>query len=83
MNDNDGSVSRQPLLGAGASLNLPPIVTELCFGGSGSNGFCETVDSDRAYDFSDVSTWSDQSEVNLVSHVGQCPLSYNFNFLFR
>ena len=67
MNDNDGSVSRQPLLGAGASLGLPPIVTELCFGGSGSNGFCETVDSDRAYDFSDVSTWSDQSEVNLVS----------------
>lgn len=67
MNDNDGSVSNQPFLGAGAALGLPPIVGELCFGGSHSNGFCEVVDSERAYDFSDVSTWSDQAEINLVS----------------
>ena len=34
INDNDGSISVDPLLGAGQSLGLPPIVAELCFGTS-------------------------------------------------
>ena len=66
MNDNDGGVSSVPLTGLAAGLGLPPIVFEGCFGGD-MYSFCETVATDRAYDFSEVSTWSDQAEINLVS----------------
>ena len=66
INDNDGSISVDPLLGAGQSLGLPPIVAELCFGTS-NFGFCETVDSDRAYDFSDVFMNGSNAEINIIS----------------
>jgi len=65
MNDDDGSISSAPLTGALAALGLPPISANLCFGGQ--KQFCEVVTTDRAYNFSDVSTWSDQAEINLVS----------------
>tara|TARA_B100000780_G_scaffold177005_1_gene124093 strand:+ start:1152 stop:3872 length:2721 start_codon:yes stop_codon:yes gene_type:complete len=66
MNDNDGSVSSIPLTGAGAPLGLPPISANLCFGTS-TREFCEVVNSERGYDFSEVSTWSDQAEINIIS----------------
>ncbi len=66
INDNDGSISVDPLLGAGQSLGLPPIVAELCFGTS-NFGFCETVDSDRSYDFSDVFMNGSNAEINIIS----------------
>ena len=71
MNDNDGSVSLQaPLIGAGGmyagGLGLPPIEGELCFGGHIQ--FCEYVDSERTYDFSDVDTTSRQAEINIISN---------------
>ena len=65
-NDNDGSISNVPLLGAGAGLGLPPIEAYVCFG-SDENSFCETVDSDRTYDFSDVETENKQAEINFIS----------------
>ena len=63
--DNDQAYTTNPLLGSAASLNQPPIEGYLCFGGE--RQFCETVDSDRTYDFSDVNTHGTQMEVNLVS----------------
>ena len=66
MNDNDGSISVDPLLGAGQSLGLPPIVADLCFG-TPNFGFCESVDSDRSYDFSDVFMNGSNAEINIIS----------------
>ena len=68
MNDNDGVVNNQPMIGAlaGAPFSLPPIVADVCFGTS-RFGFCETVDTNRVYDFSDVNTNSGQGEINIVS----------------
>lgn len=66
MNDNDGSISNVPLAGAGAGLGLAPIEAYVCFG-SDENSFCETVDSDRTYDFSDVETENKQAEINFIS----------------
>jgi outer membrane receptor protein involved in Fe transport len=63
--DNDQAYTDDPLLGSAASLGQPPITGYLCFGGE--RQFCETVDSDRTYDFSDVNTHGTQMEVNLVS----------------
>ena len=65
-NDNDGSVSSVPLAGAGAALGLPPIEAYLCFG-STENSFCETANTDRTYDFSDVETENKQAEINFIS----------------
>ena len=65
-NDNDGSISNVPLAGAGAGLGLAPIEAYVCFG-SDENSFCETVDSDRTYDFSDVETENKQAEINFIS----------------
>ena len=65
-NDNDGSISNVPLTGAGAALGLPPIEAYLCFGSS-ENSFCETADTDRTYDFSDVETENKQAEINFIS----------------
>ena len=66
MNDNDGSISRVPLIGAGVLLGLPPIEADLCFG-TPNFGFCEYVDTDRSYDFSDVAANSGQAEINIIS----------------
>ena len=68
MNDNDGVVNNQPMIGAGAGapFNLPPIVADVCFGTT-NFGFCETVDTNKVYDFSDVFTNSGQGEINIVS----------------
>ena len=66
MNDNDGSISVDPLLGAGQSLGLPPIVADLCFG-TANFGFCESLDSDRSYDFSDVFMNGSNAEINIIS----------------
>ena len=63
--DNDQAYTDDPLLGSALSLGQPPITGYLCFGGE--RQFCETVDSDRTYDFSDVNTHGTQMEVNLVS----------------
>jgi outer membrane receptor protein involved in Fe transport len=63
--DNDQAYTDDPLLGSAASLGQPPITGYLCFGGE--RQFCETVDSDRTYDFSDVNMHGTQMEVNLVS----------------
>tara|TARA_B100000242_G_scaffold77095_2_gene50500 strand:- start:806 stop:3583 length:2778 start_codon:yes stop_codon:yes gene_type:complete len=65
MNDNDGSISTVPLLGVGASLGLPPVEANVCFGGDIQ--FCEMANSDRTYDFSDVETENKQAEINIVS----------------
>jgi outer membrane receptor protein involved in Fe transport len=67
MNDNDGSISNVPLRGAAAGLpGIVPIEAYVCFG-SDENSFCETVDSDRTYDFSDVETENKQAEINFIS----------------
>ena len=64
--DQDQSYATEPFLGAGAALGLPPISGFLCFG-SEDQSFCETVDSERLYDFSDVNMHGTQMEVNIIS----------------
>jgi outer membrane receptor protein involved in Fe transport len=66
MNDNDGGVSTVPLNGLAAGLGFPPLAFNTCFGGD-MYSFCEDITTDRIYDFSEVSTWSDQAEINLIS----------------
>ena len=66
MNDNDGSISNSPFIGAGAGLGLPPVESEQCFG-TPTFGFCEYVTTDRTYDFSDVKYESQQAEINIIS----------------
>jgi len=63
--DQDLSYSANPFLGTAASLGRPPVESYLCFGGE--RQFCENVDSERVYDFSDVNYHSTQMEINLVS----------------
>ena len=63
--DNDQAYTTDPLLGSAASLGQPPIEGYLCFGGE--RQFCEMADTDRTYDFSDVTMHGTQMEVNLVS----------------
>ena len=65
MGDQDLGYSTAPFLGTGAAIGLPPIEGYLCFGGE--RQFCETVNSERIYDFSDVNMHGTQMEVNLVS----------------
>ena len=66
MNDNDGSISSVPLTGTLAGLGVAPIESYLCFG-STEQSFCETANTDRTYDFSDVETENKQAEVNFIS----------------
>ena len=63
--DQDLSYSSNPFLGSGYSLPLPPVSGNLCFGGE--RQFCENVNSERIYDFSDVAFNGTQMEINLVS----------------
>ncbi|MDA0976261.1 MAG: TonB-dependent receptor, partial [Proteobacteria bacterium] len=65
MGDQDLGYTSTPFLGTGAALDLPPIEGYLCFGGE--RQFCETVDSERIYDFSDVNQHGTQMEVTLIS----------------
>ena len=74
MNDNDGSISLAPFIGAGAGLGLPPVESEQCFG-TPTFGFCEYVTTDRTYDFSDVKYDSQQAEINIISDFDG-PLNY-------
>jgi outer membrane receptor protein involved in Fe transport len=78
MNDNDGSVSLAPFIGAGAGLGLPPVESEQCFG-TPTFGFCEYVTTDRTYDFSDVKYESQQAEINIISDFDG-PLNYTAGF---
>jgi len=66
MNDNDYSYTSNPFTGVVAALG--PISFEGCFGGFDNKfSFCETVDSDRTYEFSTVDTFDRQAEVTLIS----------------
>ena len=65
MGDQDLSYSTVPFGGTAASLGTPPISGYLCWGGE--RQFCETVDSERIYDFSDVNMHGTQMEVNVIS----------------
>ena len=78
MNDNDGSISLAPFIGAGAGLGLPPVESEQCFG-TPTFGFCEYVTTDRTYDFSDVKYDSQQAEINIISDFDG-PLNYTAGF---
>ena len=71
--DQDLSYTTTPFAGTAASLGQPPVSGYLCFGGE--RQFCETVDSERIYDFSDVNMNGSQMEVNLVSNYDG-PLNY-------
>ncbi|MDA7829755.1 TonB-dependent receptor [Gammaproteobacteria bacterium] len=71
--DQDLGYSTTPFLGAGAGINLAPVTGNLCFGGE--RQFCENVNSERVYDFSDVATNGMQVEVNLVSDF-EGPINY-------
>ena len=64
--DNDQAYTTDPLLGSLYGLpGIVPVEGYLCFGGE--RPFCETADSDRTYDFSDVNMHGTQMEVNLIS----------------
>ena len=64
MGDQDQSYSTVPFGGTAASLGVQ-ISGYLCWGGE--RQFCETVDSERIYDFSDVNMHGTQMEVNIIS----------------
>ena len=78
MNDNDGSTSLAPFIGAGVLLGLPPVESEQCFG-TPTFGFCEYVTTDRTYDFSDVKYESQQAEINIISDFDG-PFNYTAGF---
>jgi outer membrane receptor protein involved in Fe transport len=65
MNDNDYSVSVQPFPGLIPTTGIP-MSWYGCFGGEGY-GFCETIDSDRTYEFSVVNTDTQQGEISFIS----------------
>jgi outer membrane receptor protein involved in Fe transport len=65
-NDNDYSVSNGSFPGLAAIPGFP-MTWFGCFGGYNGTGFCESVDSDRTYEFSVVQTYGTQFEVSLIS----------------
>ena len=77
MNDQDLSYSTTPFTGSAASLNQPPVEGYLCFGVE--RQFCENVNSERIYDFSDVNFNGTQMEVNLISDF-EGPFNYTVGF---
>jgi iron complex outermembrane receptor protein len=78
-NDYNNSTDAFPgLFPAGHPASLIPMQWEGCFGGFHST-FCETVDSDRTYEFSmdETETW--QAEVTLISDLDG-PLNYQIGY---
>jgi iron complex outermembrane receptor protein len=70
MNDNDYSHTDNPYLGVlAAQVPLGPLSFEGCFGGFDHSkfSFCETVNSDRTYEFSTVLTTTRQTEITIIS----------------
>ena len=70
MNDNDYSHTDAPWMGVlAAQVPIGPISFEGCFGGFEGQkfGFCETVSSDRTYEFSTVKTTTGQAEITIIS----------------
>ena len=64
--DNDQAYTTTPLLGSAYGLpGVSPVEGYLCFGGERT--FCEIVDSERTYDFSDVNQHGTQLELNIIS----------------
>ena len=72
--DQDQGYTTSPFLGAGAGIGLAPVTGNLCYG-SEYQQFCELVNSERQYDFSDVTTNGMQVEVNIVSDF-EGPINY-------
>ena len=70
MNDNDYGHSDNPFLGVLASqVPIGPLSFEGCFGGFEGQkfAFCETVNSDRTYEFSTVKSSGGQAEISIIS----------------
>ena len=63
--DQDLSWTGNSFAGTGAALGLPPVEAYLCFGYE--RQFCETVASERIYDFSDVNMHGTQVEISVIS----------------
>ena len=81
MGDNDYNNSTDAFPGlfpAGHPASFIPMQWEGCFGGFHST-FCETVDSDRTYEFAmdETETW--QAEVTLISNLDG-PLNYQIGY---
>ena len=66
MNDQDYSVSVQPFPGLIPTTGIP-MSWNGCFGNTGGINFCETVDSDRTYEFATVVTDTQQAEITIIS----------------
>ena len=78
-NDYNNSTDAFPgLFPAGHPASFIPMQWEGCFGGFHST-FCETVDSDRTYEFSmdETETW--QAEVTIISNLDG-PLNYQIGY---
>tara|TARA_X000000368_G_scaffold147944_2_gene116671 strand:- start:1588 stop:4296 length:2709 start_codon:yes stop_codon:yes gene_type:complete len=70
MGDNDYSVAVQKFPGlfpAGHPAAAIPMEWTGCFGGIKGSGFCETIDSDRTYEFANVESETRQAEVSIIS----------------
>ena len=81
MADNDYNNSTTPFPGlfpAGHPASVIPMQWEGCFGGFHST-FCETINSDRTYEFAKDETETWQGEVTLVSSLDG-PLNYQIGY---
>ena len=70
MGDNDYSVATQKFPGlfpAGHPASFIPMEWVGCFGGIKGSGFCETIDSDRTYEFANVESETRQAEISIIS----------------
>ena len=81
MGDNDYSVAVQKFPGlfpAGHPAAAIPMQWTGCFGGEGY-GFCEMIDSDRTYEFSNADSETRQAEVTFISNYDG-PVNYVVGF---
>ena len=81
MADNDYNNSTTPFPGlfpAGHPASAIPMQWEGCFGGFHST-FCETINSDRTYEFAKDETETWQGEVTLISNLDG-PLNYQIGY---